>query len=460
MKRICLVLAAVFSSTAACAATRPHYGGTLRVEMRGSISSFEIASDANAGRALLRDVLLRSVCDRLVALDAGGEIHPSLASAWHSEADARSWAFSLRDGVVLQNGAALTPQMVVSNLAAQNPTWHVTASGKDVVVQSDNPLPSLLYELAEAKNSVCNAGADGRWIGSGAFQIGNFRPGQSVELLAFDDGWQGRPFLDRISIQMGRTLADQSNDFQLGRADVIESDPAQQRPANSAPIFTRPLELIALVFTPNHPAATNPAMREPLARAIDRASIFSVLLRKEGEPSAALLPEWISGYAYLFDPARRLGEINSSSARSRFPSGATLALAYDGTDQLARLIAERVSLNAREAGITLQARPESPLFRSFDADLKLVRVRIASPDPAAALASAGDVLDNAGLQAAEFAISPDRLFAVENDALKDDLMIPIAQIPESFILSPSVHDWRMTISGSADWGSLWLETPR
>jgi peptide/nickel transport system substrate-binding protein len=461
MKPICLLLAAVFScATAALAATRPHYGGTLRVEMRGSLSSFDIAADANAGRALLRDVLLGSVCDRLVALDAGGEIHPSLAAAWRSEADGRSWTFTLRDSVVMQNGAALTPQTAVAALAAQNPNWKISVSGKDVVVESDHPLPSLLYELAEARNSVCVAGSDGHWIGSGPFQIGNFRPGQSVDLLAFDDAWQGRPFLDRISIQMGRTLAAQSNDFQLGRADVIESDPAQQRPPNSVPTFTRPLELIALAFTPNHPAATNPAMREPLARAIDRTSIFSVLLRKEGEPSAALLPEWISGYAYLFNPAQRPAEPYPSAIRSRFPAGFSLALAYDGSDELARLISERVSLNAREAGITVQARPESPLFRSFDADLKLVRVRISSPDPAAALSTIGEALDNPGLQAAESASGADKLFAIENDALKDYFTIPIAQIPESFILSPAVRDWRMTISGNADWGSLWLETPR
>jgi len=193
-------------------------------------------------------------------------------------------------------------------------------------------------------------------------------------------------------------------------------------------------------------------MREPLARAIDRTSIFSVLLRKEGEPSASLLPEWISGYAYLFAPAQGAG--------LRLPAGAMLGLAYDGSDELARLIAERVSLNAREAGITVQARPESPLFRSFDADLKLVRVRVASPDTAAALAALGEALDNSGLQAAESASGADRLFAIENDALKDYLMIPIAQIPESIVLSPAVHDWRMTISGNVDWGSLWLESPR
>src|SRR6185312_17227874 len=125
-----------------------------------------------------------------------------------------------------------------------NPNWKISFSGKDLIVQSDSPLPNLLYELAETKNSVCIAGSDGRWIGSGPFQIGNFRPAQSVELVAFDDAWQGRPFLDRILIQMGRKLADQANDFQFGRADMIESDPTQQRPPNGAPVFTRPLELI------------------------------------------------------------------------------------------------------------------------------------------------------------------------------------------------------------------------
>ncbi len=460
MKRICLLLAAITSlAILSFAATRPHYGGALRLEMRGSFSSFDIGPDTNANRARVRDIVLRTVCDRLTAIDATGTPQPSLATAWHVEGDGRTWLFTLRDSVAMQNATAMTPQIVIAALTAQNPNWRFQISGKDLRIDTDTPVPGTPFELAESRNSICVAGADGRWIGSGPFQISDFRAGQYIELQAFDDSWQGRPFLDRIRIQMRRSLSDQVNDFQLGRADAIESDPTQPRPTNSSTgIFSRPVEVIALAFTPNHPAASDQRIREALARSIDRNSIFTVLLRRQGEPSAALLPEWISGYAHLFNSSQDLG--TAVRLRNQAAALSTLSLVYDDSDDLARLIAERVSLNARDAGITLQPRAESPMFRSFDADLRLVRLRIESPNPASALASMGDALDNAALLRARPATNGDQLFTVENDALKDYSIVPIAHLPESFSVAPVVHDWSLGIAGSLDLGNLWMEPPR
>ena len=460
MKRICLLLAAIISLTAAgYSATRPRYGGELRLEMRGSFSSFDIATDTNANRARVRDIVLRNVCDRLTTIDAAGIPQPSLATGWRVEADGRTWIFTLRDGVAMQNGTTMTPQVIAAVLNAQNPNWRFQITGKDLRIYADAPIPGMPFELARSLNSVCVAGADGRWIGSGPFQISDFRAGQYIELQAFDDSWQGRAFADRIRIQMARSLADQVNDFQLARADAIESDPTQPRPTNSSSgIFSRPIEVIALAFTPNHPAASDQRIREALDRSIDRNSIFTVLVRRQGEASAALLPEWISGYAHLFNSAQDLG----SAVRLRNEAAAlsTLTLVYDGTDDLARLIAERVSFNARDAGITLQLRPESPMFRSFDADVRLVRFRIESPDGASALAAIGDALDSPTLQRARSATNADQLFAIENDALKDFSIVPIAHVPESFSIAPAVHDWSLGIAGSIDLGNLWMEPPR
>ena len=460
MKRICLLLVAITSFVAiSLAATRPHYGGTLRVEMRGTFSSFDIAPDVNANRARVRDLVLRNVCDRLTTLDAAGAPQPSLATAWRVEGAGRTWFFTLRDGVSLQNGTTITPQVAVTALSAQNPTLHFQTSGKELRIDSDAPIPEMPSLLAESRNSICLAGTDGRWIGSGPFQISDFRAGQYIELQSFDDSWQGRAFLDRIRIQMGRSLADQVNDFQLGRVDAIESDPTQPRPTNSSTgTFSRPTEVIALTFSPNHPAASDQRIREALARSIDRISIFSVLLRRQGEPSAALLPEWISGYAHLFSSVQDLG--TAMRLRNQAAALSSLSLVYDGTDDLARLVAERVSLNARDAGITLEPRPESPMFRSFDADVRLLRVRIESPDAASALAAIGDALDNASLQRAQSAASGDQLFAIENDALKDYSIIPIAHVPESFSVAPVVHDWWTGIAGTIDLGNFWMEAPR
>ena len=177
MKRIFLLLAAALSlAPGIWPATRPRFGGTLRVETRGAISSFDITDDPTAARALLRDLILSNVCDRLVTLNGNGDPQPSLATSWRTEQDGRSWYFLLRD-VPLHNGNMLTPQAVVTALSAQNPEWHARANGNELLIQSDTPLPNILYQLAEPHNSVCLVGNNGEWIGSGPFQIGDFQPG-------------------------------------------------------------------------------------------------------------------------------------------------------------------------------------------------------------------------------------------------------------------------------------------
>src|SRR5579864_7374080 len=113
MKRTFLLLAAALSvAMAAWAATRPRFGGDLSVEIRGSLSSYEMKAAGIADDDFLRDTLLTCVCDRLIALDSDGSLRPSLATSWRAERDERSWYFTLRKGVTFHSGNSLTPQLV------------------------------------------------------------------------------------------------------------------------------------------------------------------------------------------------------------------------------------------------------------------------------------------------------------------------------------------------------------
>jgi peptide/nickel transport system substrate-binding protein len=459
MKRIFLLLAAVSTAVAGFAATRPHYGGSLRIEVRGTLSSFETSETANASRQILRDLILGTVCDRLTKLNASGELQPSLALSWRSDADGRSWYFVLRPNILLQNGNALSPQVTAAAISGANPGWQVRLVGSELLIRSDTASPNLPYELAETQNSVCIAGDSGRWIGSGPYEISNFQEGQRIELTAFDDAWEGRPFIDRVAIEMGKSFADQLADFQLGKADVIEADPAQPSSGGSAKTsISEPVELFALIFTPNHPFSADASLRESIARAIDRNSIYSVLLRRQGDPESALLPEWISGYAHLLDAPQDLP--GARQLRSQVTMLAPLSLAYDRGDDLGRLIAERIALNARESGLTVQPRPETPAFRGFNADLQLIRLRIESPNPSPALSAIGDVLDVATLQRSRSARTLQEIHSIESEALKNYNVIPIVHEPEAFVHAVAVHDWTMTPWGEINLGNIWMEASK
>jgi peptide/nickel transport system substrate-binding protein len=460
MKHISLLLVAVCSlvcSSPAEAAMRPRYGGTLRMEARGALNNFDpVPQDSDADRSALRDRLLQAVCDGLVTLDSNGTPHPALAVNWRSERDARSWYFTLRTGVALHNGSMLGPQAVVAALSAANPGWHVRAADREILIQSDAPVLDMLAQLAMPKNSIYLHGNNGQWVGSGPFNIADFQPGKHLQLRAFDDCWRGRPFLDRIEIQTATPLSEQSADLELGRTDVIEADPGQQKPANAlTPSSTAPIDLIALVFTPGRPATQDAHVREAIALSLDRIAIVSVILRKQGEASATLLPEWISGYAHLFNTSQDLAQ--ARQVRGLVGNPPPLSLAYDAVDPVAKLIAERVAVNAREVTMLVQPYPESFASRIPNADIRLVRLHMVSPDPAASLDSVGEALALSSLDKASATAGMDALYKLESDALKDYAVVPIAHAPEAFTSAPTVHDWSIAPWGSLHLEELWIE---
>ena len=125
----------------------------------------------------------------------------------------------------------------------------------------------------------------------------------------------GRPFLDAIEIQMGRRLSDQSIDLDLDKADLVEIDAGESRRnagARGRTWASSPVRLLVLVFGARIEDAR---IREALALAVDRTAIHNVLLQRQGEISGGLLPQWLSGYAFLFPAAQDAARARTLAAR-------------------------------------------------------------------------------------------------------------------------------------------------
>jgi hypothetical protein len=166
-----------------------------------------------------------------------------------------------------------------------------------------------------------------------------------------------------------------------------------------------------------------PNVRRALALSIDRAAIHNVLLQKQGEISGALLPRWLSGFAFLF-PAER----DVAKARQLAPSVPPMSFVYDRDDPMIRPIGERIVVNAMEAGMVL--RPGSS-----PTDVRLIRLPITAGDPWLALQDLASVLK----------IPPPATTASPYDAEKAMLdssgMIPLFHLPRGWLLRSRVHNW-------------------
>ena len=267
---------------------------------------------------------------------------------------------------------------------------------------------------------------------------------------ADDNAPAGRPFLDTVEIQMGRRLADQSIDLDSDKADLVEIDltePRRNAPARNKTWTSSPVRLLVLVFGAR---IDDPRLREAVALAVDRTAIHNFLLQRQGEISGGLLPQWLSGYAFLFPTAPDAARARSLAA-SLPPASRTLSLAVP--DPAHRRIADRIALNVRDAGITLSAAPLNSI-----ADLRLVEARIESADPARALSTLAATL---GLPEPPRADSPDALYASERALLEGFHAIPLFHLPDAYGVNARVKGAPgITPLGEWRFENLWLESSR
>ncbi len=445
MKRCSLILLAV--SSLLCigtlhGATRPHYGGTLRITMREAPPSLD--PDDTAGG--LPAGLSRHVFETLVALDGNDRPQPLLAISWESDAGNQRWRFVLRSGVNFHDRAALDANIVAAALRASNPEWKVLPAENTVIIQTQSADPELPSELALARNSIVRRAA-GKLSGTGPFSIAQWIPGKHLTLAANDRYWAGRPFLDAIEIDFSKNDREQMMLLDLAKSDAVEVAPENIRRAQSEGrtlMTSHPEELLALVFANDSGSDDETRARKALAASIDAGAINNVVLQGAGEPTGALLPGWASGYAFVFAASTGHKPQEVLPARQR----PNWTLSYDASDPLAHVIAERIQLNARDAGISLQ------LITSGTASMRLGRIPLPSASPPVAMAELARIFQLPQPKYETASIT--ELYSAESTLLKSHWIIPLLHMRTAFALRSNVHSWALLPDGTLQLSNVWM----
>jgi len=320
-----------------------------------------------------------------------------------------------------------------------------------------NEIDALLYDQRNADGTFAGV------AGSGAFHISDWESGKRVVLAANENYHGGRAFVDSIDIEMGRAAKDRLLDLELGRVDFAEIPPEEARHAAERGVrvsTSAPEELVALVFIGGRAIAEDAQVREAVARSIDRAAIVNFILQKEGELAGGLLPQWSNGTAFLFATA---GDAAGAKALwSQIGGTPAIVLGYDSGDSLDQAIAERIAVNARDAGIALSAEPmaiSTPLSANFDA--RLVRLRMTSSHPRDALVSFQAVLaPMAGLDPAPLSIRAtyEQIYERERTIVNGYRVVPLVWLPRVYGLGARVRDWKAPAAGERwPFVDVWLE---
>jgi peptide/nickel transport system substrate-binding protein len=460
---LALLLGAMLLAATSAASLRPRYGGALRVQMRERLKGVDpLQWPADSLEAAAAERVASLAFDRLVRFNPQGVLQGALAVSWESGLGAMRWEFHLRQGVKFTDGAPMTPDTVV--LALQQllgTSFHVSATSDSVVIASDHAMPNLPAQLASGRYFIFHATPDGAVSGTGAFRIAEWpaagRPARAV-FRANESCWAGRPFVDQIDLTMGADPQREANAVAFGQADVVELLPAEVRRTAQRGVRTassEPVDLFALIFEMSRRTVQDARIRQAVALAIDRSAIANVVMQHQGLAAGGLLPDWLSGYAFLFptapDPARARELLAAGREVSR---AGPLVLDYDSGDSESRAVAERVAVNLQGAGIAVRisGRTAENKANSPAADFRLARQPMDTPDPGAALES---LLAWAGEPAAA-AKTLEQSYAAERAPIDDFRVIPLAHVAEAYGLGPRVRNWMAPRWGGWRLEDVWL----
>jgi peptide/nickel transport system substrate-binding protein len=475
----------------AAASTRPEYGGTLRVELSAPTVNLDPRQwkegTAESGE---NERIAELVYERLLALDNYGRFQPRLATDWNHDGTFKRWQFTIRSGVKFSDGSLLTASDVAGALQPLlPPELKISYSASSVFIQDSLPAADLPALLASGRFFVYRAAADGTLLGTGPFTFAGVTSGgipdgsgaadpakpRKLKFQAAEQYWAGRPFVNSIEINLGVPPLRALFDVQLGKADIALLTPDTVRRAEQSNLRvwkSFPLTLYAVQFEEPQKQHSDEKLREALSLSLDRATMAGVLLQKQAEPAGALLPQWLSGYAFLFEMETNLER--ARELRSALPAGsigraAPLRLQVSLSGDLPKLLGERVVVNARQAGLSMQleVQPRSPSegrdplgSRKDTADqatAQLLAWRTTLLSPRWELSAMIDLLQPENGEMPQPMQDVGQLYEQERALLDTKEILPLVDLPDYVALSPAVRDWLPTLWGEWNLADVWLD---
>jgi peptide/nickel transport system substrate-binding protein len=445
---------------------RARYGGSLHVEVQGIIRALNpaVAASGAAADRVASEHVLPLVFETLVDVNPAGGLRPLLASSWESDSSGARWRFHIRSNLVLHDGSKLDVAHVVAALRSVHDDWQVSADGEVVVIETLSPRADLAWELAHVRNAVAVRHASGGLVGTGPFRLERL-DAKGLLLRAHDRYWDGRPFVDTVQIDLGRALALQLADLELGRADLVSvqaTDVRRLAQRQLKIVATRPLELFALIFEPHRATSAGETLRKALASVIDRSAMCRVLLQGQADPADGLLPPWLSGYPAPLSPAAG-GDSPRLNLTALPLEQRTLTLRVDPSDTLAASMGERIAVDGREAGFVIKIQAPSGLVPR--ADLRLVRLQIDATTPDRALARLMAAL---GPRVTALTTNEppgsgsmlDQVYRVERAMLERATIVPLVHAREVYGVGARLDSWNgppVAASGKWDLANVWLK---
>ncbi len=351
-----------------------------------------VGADQSSGR------VWELMANGLVTKDPQGNLIPDLAVSWKVLDEGSLYRFHLRPGVVFHDGSTFGAEDVVwtyqsmidgrvtsSKVAALEPVERVEAVDELTVdFHLKRPHGPLLADLtsymAVVPEGTQPQAMNRRPIGTGAFQFESRTPDR-VELVPFDQAFEGRPRLNRLILKEVADATVRVLELRRGSAQVVVNG----LPPDSVAGFRGNPEFRVEVtpgsnyqyigFNLEDPVLSKIAVRRAIAHAIDRQQLVDSLWQGLATVTDSLLPEghWARAdlVANNYDPQRAIELLEEAGFPDPDEDGPEprLRVTYKtSTAESARLQAEVLQQMLAAVGIDMEIR--SLEFATFFQDVQ------------------------------------------------------------------------------------------
>ncbi len=343
---------------------------------------------------LATDTIASLWAQGLVALNSQQQPEPELATSWKVSPDGKTYTFTLRKGVLWQDGQKFTCadvqytlmnllqyypsgqqlQKVLSNVSCPSPT--------QAVIQLNSPYSALLASLNDAdihilpkhiydQGDPLKNAANLHPIGTGPFEFKSWAHGQKLVFVRNPHYWDApKPYLNEVIVDEIPNAATAVNALLTGEVNSIPTSilPSAQINQIKANNSVRLLEwngdptMQFLFLNTQHGPLQNVAVRKALYQAIDRNTIVKAAFSGHSSPAVEPIPPAMTKFVdpsinfekmYPYDPTKAAAELTQAGYPLKNGNRFNLNLAYATSITPSSEVASIVKSELAQIGVTV-----------------------------------------------------------------------------------------------------------
>ena len=340
----------------------PVPGGSVVYGMTQDLASLDPHVDTDAGT---RDVVF-NLYEGLVKPTSDGGFIPAVASDYIISDDAKTYTFTLRDGITFHDGTPVTIEDVKYSIdryaEIQGESSAFSSLVDSVEVQDDKTLVVNLKEsyseflpmMTIAIIPQSNEDPAGNPIGTGPFKYVSYTPGKNLELEKYDGYWQeGVPSLDSVEFKFIADVDTAFVELQAGTIDILKYLTSAQAETlgDDYNIVQGSMNLVhAMYLNSAYEPLSKTEVRQALCYAVDRDAINNFIFGGKSHIIGSHMIPAMSKYyepeaetVYSYDPEKAKELLADAGYADGFDLEITVPSSYSQHVDSAQIIADELS---------------------------------------------------------------------------------------------------------------------